>query len=64
LEESQENKKTVRLQRDSSGNWSYVYTQNVEEITKAEQNYEDKLYALQDLNNTYLEETGAKIIQV
>lgn len=64
MEEAQNAKNTVRLTQDVSGNWGYVYTQNAEEVTSAAQTYEDKLYALQELGATYLEETGAKVIQI
>lgn len=64
MEEAQNAKNTVRLTQDASGNWGYVYTQNAEEVTNAAQTYEDKLYALQELGATYLEETGAKVIQI
>jgi hypothetical protein len=36
LEEAQEAKKTVRLQRDASGNWGYVYTQNADAVAQAQ----------------------------
>ena len=47
LEEAQNAKATVRLQRDSSGNFGYVYTANAEQIADAEQKVADaeqKLY--------------------
>jgi len=47
LEESSSIKDTVRLSKDSEGNWSYIYTANEEDVAAAEQNYEDKLYAMQ-----------------
>ena len=64
LEESQDNKKTVRLQRDASGSWSYVYTQDVDKTSEALSKYEDKLYELQEFNDEYLQETGEKIVTV
>ena len=64
LEESQDAKKTVRLQRDASGSWSYVYTQNNEEIDKALTEYENKLYDVQKFNDDYLQETAGQIISV
>ena len=64
LEEAQNAKSTVRLSRDAAGNWGYVYTQNAEEVSAAAQTYEDKIYALQELGSSYLEETGQKVIQI
>ena len=63
LEEAQEAKKTVRLQRDASGNWGYVYTQNADAVAQAEQTYEDKLYALQESSNKYLETTSQNLLK-
>jgi hypothetical protein len=34
------------MQRDTEGNWSYVYTANEDKISEARQNYEDALYAI------------------
>ena len=62
LEDSQNAKSTVRLRRDNEGNFGYIYTANQVEIDKAQQDYEDKLYALQELNDSYLEELQKKII--
>lgn len=63
LEEARNAKNQVRLTRTADGSWGYVYTQNSEAVEEAEQNWEDKLYELQELNSSYLEETGAAIIQ-
>ena len=62
LEDAQNAKSTVRLRRDSEGNFGYVYTANEAEIDKAQQNYEDKLYALQELNDNYLEQLSEQVI--
>ena len=48
LEEAQNAKSQVRMTRDNEGNWSYTYTADNSKVQDAEQNYEDKLYALQD----------------
>lgn len=48
FKEAQNAKNQVRLQRDSEGNWGYVYVANQANSAKAEQNYEDKLLAMQD----------------
>jgi hypothetical protein len=41
LEEAQNAKSTVRLQRDSFGNFGYVYTADATAISDAEQNLAD-----------------------
>jgi hypothetical protein len=46
LEEAQNAKSTVRLQRDSEGNFGYVYTADSKAISAAEQQYEDAQNAL------------------
>lgn len=64
LEEAQNAKSQVRLQRMADGSWGYVYTQNAEAVENAQQNYEDKLYALQELSTGYLDETSEQIISI
>ena len=54
LEESKNVKDTVRLSKDSEGNWSYIYTADENDVAQAEQNYEDKLYAMQQANADYI----------
>lgn len=49
LEEAQNAKSSVRMQRDSEGNWGYVYTADQNQIDTAQQNLEDKLYNYQNL---------------
>ena len=53
LEEAQNEKTQVRLTKNESGSWSYVYTASQSDIDKATQDYEDKLYALQKANKEY-----------
>ena len=62
LEEAQRAKNTVRLQKDSEGNWSYIYTQSSDAIDSAQQKYEDALYAMQDLSSNYIDEMSDKLI--
>lgn len=62
LEEAQRAKNTVRLQKDSEGNWSYIYTQSSDAIDSAQQKYEDALYAMQDLSSNYIDEMSEKLI--
>jgi hypothetical protein len=49
LEEAQNAKSTVRLQRDSEGNFGYVYTADQNQIADAEMNYAEKENALYNL---------------
>jgi hypothetical protein len=46
LEEAQNAKSTVRLQRDAEGNFGYVYTADQNEIANAQQQYDDAQNAL------------------
>lgn len=62
LEEAQNAKSQVRMSRDSEGNWSYVYTADQAKIDEAQQNYEDKLYAYQDLTQKRAEEIEDQIL--
>ena len=64
LEESREAKSQVRMVRDNEGNWGYVYTADETAVEEAEQNYEDKLYAMQKANTEYIESLEAEIIRV
>ena len=43
LQNAQNAKSTVRLQRDQNGNWGYVYTNNEDTVSDLEQAYEDKI---------------------
>lgn len=49
LEEAQQAKSTVRLQRDSEGNLGYVYTADADKIANAEQELADKQNALYNI---------------
>ena len=42
LEEAQNAKSVVRLQRDNEGNYGYVYTADQDKVNDAEQNFADK----------------------
>lgn len=63
LDEAKNTKSTVRMTRDNNGNWGYVYTADQDGVATAEQNYEDKLYAMQQANSDYIKELEANIIQ-
>lgn len=56
LEDARNAKDTVRLQRDSQGNYGYVYTANQDKIADAQQKVEDVQYALDNLNYDSLEQ--------
>ena len=62
LEEARTMKDTVRLSKDAEGNWSYIYTANEEDVADAEQNYEDKLYAMQEANSDYINNLQDQIV--
>lgn len=64
LEESKNVKDTVRLSKDSEGNWSYIYTADEQDVADAEQNYEDKLFAMQQANADYINELQNNILQM
>ena len=64
LEEAQKAKNQVSLARNASGGWGYVYTADQDAITNAEQNYEDKLYALQDFNQRIIEELQSAYLEL
>lgn len=64
LEEAQEAKSQVRLVRDNEGNWGYMYTADAEEVSKAEQDVEDKMQALQDIQEETMHDTGEKILSI
>lgn len=64
LEESQNAKSQVKMQRDNEGNYSYVYTANDDDVAKAEQNYEDKLHEMQVANADYIKELQGNMVQM
>ena len=64
LEEAQDAKSQVKMQRDSEGNYSYVYTANSDDVAKAEQNYEDKLHTMQQSNAEYINDLQSNMIQM
>lgn len=55
LDDAKNGNERVRLARDGNGNWGYIYTADEDKIAEAEQNYEDKLKAMQDANKEYLQ---------
>lgn len=64
LEEAQNAKTKVTMQRDSEGNYGYVYTADSKAVADAEQSYEDKLHELQVLNSNYIKQLQGDMIQL
>lgn len=64
LEEAQNAKHQVRLQRTASGSWGYVYTADDSKINEAQQNYEDKIFEIQQLNAEYIEQMTDLYLQL
>ena len=64
LEEAQKAKATVRLQKDSDGNYGYVYTANQESISKAEQDLADAQNALYNISLDGANDYGQKRIEL
>lgn len=64
LEDARNAKSEVRLTRDNEGRWGYMYTANTEEVDKAEQELENKQYALQQLQEDTLKDAGEKILSL
>ena len=62
LEDAQNAKSIVRLNRDNEGNWGYVYTADQDKINEAQQNYEDKLYEYMRQADTMAEEASRSIL--
>lgn len=62
LEEAQNAKSQVRLQKDSSGNFNYVYTADSNNVANAEQKYEDAMYEMEKSNEEYLNNLQEQII--
>ena len=62
LEESQNAKSQVRLQKDSQGNFGYVYTADDTSVANAQQTYEDKLEENRQLAISQSEELTNSIV--
>ena len=63
LEDAQNAKSTVRLQRDNEGNFGYVYTANQDEIANAQQQYEDAQNALYNISLQGQQDYTAKYLE-
>lgn len=64
LEDAQNQKNMVRLSRDAEGNYSYVYTADESAESDAAGNYEDKLYAMQELNQESLKNNASEYLSL
>lgn len=64
LEDAKNAKSEVRMQRDSEGNFAYVYTANEDEVANKEQEYEDKIFEYQQLNDQYINELEQKYVDL
>ena len=62
LEDAQNAKSQVRMSRDNDGNWSYVYTADEGAVADAQQGYEDKMMAMQQASNDYLNQMSEQWI--
>lgn len=64
LEEAQNAKSTVRLQRDNEGNYGYVYTADQNKVSDAEQTLEDKQNALYNIGLEASQKYAEKLVQI
>ena len=64
LEDAKDAKSMVRLARDNNGNWSYIYTSNEDDVSKAEQDYEDAVRDMEEANENYIRNIQDQILQV
>lgn len=64
LEDNQNANAKVQLTRDNEGNWGYVYSADEDKVAEAEQEYEDKLNAMQKLNSEYIDTLQNNILQL
>ena len=62
LEEAQKAKNTVTLQRNAEGGWGYVYTADKNEVSEAEQKYEDAFYAVYSQGMKAIESNESKLL--
>ena len=63
LEEAKDAKDSMRLMRDSQGNWSYVYSANQEAIDTAQQKVDDAKHELEKSSREYIDEMSEAILQ-
>ena len=63
LEEAQNAKSKVRMTRTSEGDWSYTYYADEGDQAQAQQNYEDKLYELEEYNQNRIKAVQDEMMQ-
>lgn len=64
LEEAQNAKSTVRLQRDNEGNYGYIYTADQDKVANAEQDLADKQNAYYNLALEQANDFSQKLAQI
>lgn len=64
LDDAKNAKSTVRLRKDSEGNFGYVYTTDQDAVNDASQKYEDALYAYQEFNQNMDKELAESFISI
>lgn len=64
LEEAQNAKSTVRLTRDSNGNYVYQYTADQDELSKKQQEYEDVLQKINDLSVERVRDLESRLLEI
>lgn len=64
LEEAQNTKRNVRMQRDNFGNWSYVYTADEDKVAEAMSKYEESIYNLRKLDDERDKELERSIVDI
>ena len=64
LEEAQNSKTSVRMSRDATGNWGYVYTADSSAVDTTMQKYEDTLFQYQQKMQTYTDELQARLVSI
>lgn len=64
LEEAQNAKSTVRLTRDSGGNYVYQYTADQDDIMTKQQEYEDVLQKINDLAVNRVQDLESQLLEI
>lgn len=64
LEEAQNAKSTVRLTRDSGGNYIYQYTADQDDIMTKQQEYEDVLQKINDLAVNRVQDLESQLLEI
>ena len=64
LEEAQNAKSTVRLTRDSGGNYVYQYTADQDNIMTKQQEYEDVLQKINDLAVNRVQDLESQLLEI